>query len=83
VGALDPQIVRALIRYVLSGLIAAISLTFAFRSFMSDANYGVISIGRNPRAKSSIQSLVFFNAILALAIASAGLFAAIMVLFSG
>ncbi|MFA7309711.1 MAG: hypothetical protein WC050_02295 [Candidatus Paceibacterota bacterium] len=81
--AIDPEVVRALVRYLLSGIIAALTLTFAFKSFMSDANYGVISIGRNPRAKSSIQSLVFFNALLALAIASTGLFAAMIVLFAG
>lgn len=82
-SAVDPHIVRTLVRYLLSGIIAALSLILAFKSFMSDANYGVISIGRNPRAKSSIQSLVFFNAILALVIASAGLFAAMVVLFAG
>lgn len=82
-SAIDPQAVRSIVRYLLSGLIAALTLTLAFKSFMSDANYGVISMGRNPRAKSSIQSLVFVNAFLALAITSIGLFAAMMVLFTG
>ncbi|MDB5238007.1 MAG: hypothetical protein JWM46_277 [Candidatus Kaiserbacteria bacterium] len=82
-GSIDMQVVRALVRYLLSGVIAALTLTLAFKSFMSDANYGVISMGRNPRAKSSIQSMVVFNAVLTLAIASAGLFAAMIVLFAG
>lgn len=80
---LDPEVVRTLVRYLLSGTIAALTITLAFKSFMSDANYGVISMGRNPRAKSSIQSLVLFNAVLALVIASAGLFASLIVLFAG
>lgn len=82
-SAMSPEVVRTLVRYALSGAIAALSITLAFKSFMSDANYGVISMGRNPRARASIQSMVAFNAILALAIASAGLFAAMVVLFAG
>jgi hypothetical protein len=81
--SIDTQFIRALVRYLLSGVIAALTLTLAFKSFMSDANYGIISIGRNPLAKSTIRSLVLFNAVLALAIASAGLFAAMIVLFAG
>jgi hypothetical protein len=81
-GVVDPTLARALIRYLLAALIAMLSLTLAFRSFMSDANYGVVSMGRNPLASSSIRSMVLLNAFLALAIASAGLFAAMVVLFA-
>jgi hypothetical protein len=80
-GGLDPYVLREFARYLLSGLIAGLSITFAFRSFVSDANYGVISMGRNPRAKASIQSLVLFNAVLAIVIGGAGLFVAVIVLF--
>ncbi len=75
-------VLQGIARYLLSALIAIASLLLAFRSFVSDANYGVISIGRNPRAKTSIQSMVFFNALLATTIAGGGLFAAMMVLFA-
>lgn len=78
----DPAIVRAFARYLLAALMASLALVFSYRSFMTDANYGVISIGRNPLAKSSIQAMVLLNALLAFAIASAGLFAAIFVLFA-
>jgi hypothetical protein len=81
-SGIDPSLARSFARYLLSGLIAALALFLAFKSFMSDANYGVISMGRNPRASSSIQSMVLVNAFLAMAIASAGLFAAIVVLFA-
>ncbi len=80
---IEPQVVMSLSRYALSGVIAAISLLFAFRSFMSDANYGIISIGRNPSAKNSIRSLVYFNAFLALTIAGIGLFTAVAILLIG
>lgn len=81
-SGIDPSLVRSFARYLLSGLIAALALFLAFKSFMSDANYGVISMGRNPRAKISIQSMVLLNAFLAMAIASAGLFASIVVLYA-
>lgn len=81
-GGINPDLVRAFARYLLSGLIAVVSLVFSFRSFVSDVNYGVISMGRNPRAKTSIQSMVFFNALLAMVIAGVGLFASIFVLLA-
>jgi len=81
-SGIDPALIRAFARYLLSGLIAVLALFFAFRSFMSEASYGVISMGRNPLAKNSIQSMVLLNAFLAMVIASAGLFAAIVVLFA-
>jgi hypothetical protein len=81
-NGLDPALVRAFAKYLLSGIIAALALFFAFKSFVTEANYGVISMGRNPLARRSIQSMVLINALLALAIASAGLFASIVVLFA-
>ncbi len=81
-GIINPEVVFGISRYLLAGIIAILSLTFAFKSFMSDANYGVISIGRNPSARSSIRSLVLFNAILAVAVASLGLLAALYILFA-
>lgn len=79
---INANVLQGVVRYMLASLIAVISLLLAFRSFVTDANYGVISIGRNPRAKTSIQSMVYFNAFLAAAIAGGGLFAAMMMLFA-
>lgn len=80
--AIDPALARAIARYLLAALIATLALYFAFKSFMSEANYGVISMGRNPLAKTSIQSMVLFNAVLAFVVASAGLFASLAILFA-
>ncbi|OGG53762.1 hypothetical protein A2851_02660 [Candidatus Kaiserbacteria bacterium RIFCSPHIGHO2_01_FULL_53_29] len=77
----DTETMFAIMHYVLAAAITLGSLYLAFRSFMSDANYGVISIGRNPRARSSIQAMVLFNAFLAVLIAGAGIFVAMIVLF--
>jgi hypothetical protein len=78
---INAQVLQGIVRYLLASLIAVVSLLLAFKSFVNDVNYGVISIGRNPRAKSSIQSMVYFNAFLAAAIAGGGLFASMMMLF--
>ncbi len=70
----------ALMRYLVAASIAIGSLYLAFRTFMVDAVNGVISVGRNPRAKNSIQAMVVFNGILAVGIALAGLAAALTIL---
>jgi len=81
VFGLDTETAFTIMQYVLAAAITLGSLYLAFRSFMSDANYGVISVGRNPRARSSIQAMVVFNAILAILVAGAGIFVAMFVLF--
>lgn len=70
-----------LLRYALAALVAFGSVYLAFRSFMADAVSGVISVGRNPMARGAIQGMVVFNAVLAAALALAGLIAGIVILF--
>ncbi|MGH7141200.1 MAG: hypothetical protein ACREGH_01010 [Minisyncoccia bacterium] len=70
-----------LMRYIIAAVVALGSLYLAFRSFMADATNGVISVGRNPRAKTAIQAMVVFNALLAGVIAIAGLGAGLVILF--
>ena len=70
-----------LIRYLTAALVSFGSVYLAFRAFMADAVTGVASIGRNPKARASIQSMVVFNAVLAVALAFAGLVAGIVILF--
>jgi hypothetical protein len=48
---------------------------------MADAVNGVVSVGRNPRAKAAIQAMVVFNAVIAAGIAAAGLAAGLAILF--
>jgi hypothetical protein len=82
---LESKVVSAslltLLRYLLAFLVAVGALYIAFRTFLSDAVSGVISVGRNPRAKAAIQTMVIFNGVLAVAIAAAGLVAAVAILF--
>ncbi len=70
-----------LMRYLTAALISFGSVYLAFRTFMADAVNGVLSIGRNPRARASIQSMVVFNAVLSALLALAGLVAGIVILF--
>lgn len=70
-----------LTRYLIAAGIALGSLYLAFRSFVADAVNGVLSVGRNPRAKAAIQAMVVFNAVLAAGIALAGLAIGLIILF--
>lgn len=70
-----------LMRYVIAAAVALGSLYMAFRSFMANAVNGIISVGRNPLAKSSIQAMIVFNALLAGGIALLGLGVGLMILF--
>ena len=70
-----------LLRYALAALVAFGSVYLGFRTFMADAVNGVISVGRNPMARGAIQGMVVFNAVLAAALALAGLIAGIVILF--
>lgn len=81
-AAVEGDSVDLVVRYSLAAAVAAVSVWFAFKSFVSEANYGVISVGRNPRAKASIQSMVVFNAVLALVVAGAGIFASILIIIA-
>src|SRR3989344_4054953 len=69
------------LRYALAALVAFGSVYLGFRTFMADAVNGVISVGRNPMARGAIQGMVVFNAVLAAALALAGLIAGIVILF--
>ena len=58
--------------YLVAVIIAFSSIYIAFRNFMPNIKQGLTSIGRNPMAKSSIQVMIIFNAVLILLIAIAG-----------
>lgn len=70
-----------LTRYLIAAAVALGALYLAFHSFMTDAVNGVISVGRNPRAKATIQAMVVFNAVLAAGIAVSGLAIGLVILF--
>jgi len=62
-----------IIQYLVAAFVAVGSVYIAFHNFMPNINEGIISIGRNPRAKSSIQSMVVLNSVLIILVSVAGL----------
>lgn len=69
-----------IIQYVVAAVIALGSVYIAFRNFMPSIRHGITSVGRNPRAKSSIQTMVLFNIVLIIVISGAGLFIAFLII---
>lgn len=76
-----PTPIAQFIKYVLAALVSIGSIYGAFRSFGSNMKDSIISIGRNPLAKASIESMVVLNTILIVLISAAGLFLGVMILF--
>ena len=70
-----------LIKYVLAALVVIGSIYVAFRNFGSNMKDSIISVGRNPLAKTSIQSMVVLNTALIVFISIAGLFVGLLILF--
>jgi len=68
-------------RYVLAAIVAVGSIAIAFRSFGSSIKESIVSIGRNPLAKASIQAMVVLNTFLIVLVSAAGLFVAFAILF--
>ncbi len=62
-----------IIQYLVAAFVAVGSVYIAFRNFMPNLDQGVVSIGRNPRAKSSIQAMVLLNAALIILVSAAGI----------
>lgn len=60
-----------LIRYIIAGLIASLTVLVNFESFGKNITKGIEAIGRNPLAKVSIQSMILMNIIL-IAVVSIG-----------
>ena len=69
-----------IIQYVIAALIAIGSIYIAFKNFGPNIKDGIVSIGRNPLAKSSIQSMVILNAVLIVLISVGGLFIGVAIL---
>ena len=70
-----------LIKYALAALVVIGSIYVAFRNFGSNMKDSIISVGRNPLAKTSIQSMVVLNTALIVFISIAGLFVGLLILF--
>lgn len=71
-GAAPEVTLLNIIQYVVAGFVAVGSVYISFRNFMPNVRAGVAAVGRNPRAKSSIQAMVVFNLFLIIAVSAAG-----------
>ncbi len=69
-----------IVQYILAAFIAVGSLYVAFRNFGPNIKDGIVSVGRNPLAKSSIQSMVILNAVLIILISVGGLLVSFAIL---
>jgi len=69
-----------ILKYAAAILIAVGSLYIAFRNFGANIRNSIVSIGRNPLAKTSIQSMVLVNILLVLLVGVGGLFLSLAIL---
>jgi len=77
----DPFTVPIFIKYIIAATIGMGSIVIAFKNFGSNIRNSVVSVGRNPLAKSSIQSIMVLDTVLIILISMAGLFVGFTVLF--
>ena len=68
-------------RYVMASLVAALSILVAARRFGDTFSQSVISVGRNPLARSQIRSMVIWNSFLIILISSVGFGISALILF--
>jgi hypothetical protein len=68
------------IQYIVAAFVAVGSVYIAFRNFGPNLKEGVVSMGRNPLAKASIQSMVVLNVVLIVLISGAGLLVGLAIL---
>lgn len=67
-------------KYLMALLVGVGSIYISFRSFGSNIRGGIISIGRNPLAKTTIQAMVLLNIVLVVLVAGGGLLLSIAIL---
>lgn len=80
----DPNAVNAfkVFRYFLAAIVAVTALIVSVSRFGDTFKQGVVSIGRNPLARSQIRSILFWNVLLIVLVTGAGLgIAAAIILF--
>jgi hypothetical protein len=71
---------RTAIQFIVAATIALGSIFFAFRNFAKTIQNGIISIGRNPLARRSIQISMFLYLMLILFISTGGVLLSMLVL---
>lgn len=68
-------------RYSLAALVAALAILVAARRFGDTFSQSVISVGRNPLARSQIRSMVIWNSFLIILISSVGFGISALIIF--
>lgn len=69
-----------IVRYILAVMVAVISLYISFRSFGHNVTKGIESIGRNPLAKGSIQSMIIVNVVLIAVVSLGGILLSLIII---
>jgi hypothetical protein len=70
-----------LFRYTIGSLLAVISIVIAVKKLGELFSQGIISVGRNPLAKSQIHKILFWNSVLILLLSAVGFFIGIAIIF--
>jgi len=82
VAAQTPKIgVPVFLKYLIAAVVAIGSIVVAFVNFGASVRNSVISIGRNPLARSSIQSMAILNTVLIVVVSAGGIFIGFVILF--
>ena len=71
---------RTAIQYLVAALIALGAIFFAFRNFGSSIQNAIVSMGRNPRAKLSIQLSLILHLLIIVVISVSGIFLSMVIL---
>jgi F0F1-type ATP synthase membrane subunit c/vacuolar-type H+-ATPase subunit K len=72
---------ETIFRYITAALFALGTVFVVLKTFGPNVGKGVVSIGRNPLAKRSIQAMVVFNIILILAISIVSFIVSLLIIF--
>lgn len=75
------NIIFHIVKYILATLVAVGTVAIAFKASGSSMRSGIISIGRNPLAKSSIHSMIILNTIIIILISAVGMAVALALVF--
>jgi hypothetical protein len=70
-----------LFRYTIGSLLAVISIAIAVKKLGELFSQGIISVGRNPLAKSQIHAILLWNSLLILLLSTVGFFIGIAIIF--
>jgi F0F1-type ATP synthase membrane subunit c/vacuolar-type H+-ATPase subunit K len=72
---------ETIFRYITAALFALGTVFVVLKTFGPNIGRGVISVGRNPLAKTSIQAMVIFNVILILSISIVAFIISLLIIF--